>query len=227
MTMTAKQQPTPADTTRALATSASKKCIGNNDAKHATPAAPATPLVDDGVRHSAVDNINIDNNDDDVEEEEMISLGLSASGNMNDDGNGNGSDVVVGVDGSSSSRTKAMVGNNRKSVLPATPAAASSSVVYSQQHPHSGGNNYEGYGPPMRRTPGPGSSVAHQARHRRTPGAGQNGHNDVGIFFVSFCLLLRLERLIASVLEEFRLHHIASTTSTHSLSINLSCPCRC
>jgi len=199
--MTAKQQPTPADTTRTLAASASKNCNVNNEAKNAAPAAAAaTPLVDEGVRHSAVD-INIDNNDDE-EEEEMISLGLSVSGNMIEDG----SDVVVGsVDGS---RAMAMVGENRKSVLPATPAAASN-VVNSQQHPqhqHHSGGDYEGYGPPMRRTPGPGS-VAHQARHRRTPGAGQNGHNDVGIYFVSFCLLLQLERLIDSLYLVFYLHH--------------------
>jgi len=125
----------------------------------------------------------ISNNiDDDEDEEEMVSLGLSrdsgsflASINSKDE-----------LDESISSNTTAnnnninpppgislqppvnnndnMVGMNRKSAFPATPAAG---IANNNSRVQRVGNNVGA--PIVRRTPGP-MSTAHQARHRRTPG---------------------------------------------------------
>ena len=108
---------------------------------------------DDGTASAVDDGIRRSavDDDDNCDEEEMISLVLSVDSNSNEDGS---SSVAVSLAGNNTNTN-----NNNKctSAMPATPAAT-----------------YAGYGghnnPTMVR------SVAHQARHRRTPGAG-NGHN--------------------------------------------------
>ena len=144
----------------------------------------------------------INNNiDDDEYEEEMVSLGLSrdsgsflASINSKDE-----------LDESISSNTTAnnlnpppgislqppvvnnnnMVGMNRKSAFPATPAAG---VANNNSRIQRVGNNAGA--PIVRRTPGP-MSAAHQARHRRTPGPpGKHQQYTVSTFISIFMCLL-------------------------------------
>jgi len=135
----------------------------------------APALVDEeyGVRLSTSKSSN---NDDDEDEEEMISLGLTredslllASSNSNEQDNANinaaaaattaTNNVSHGIDNNGNTPARIlMVGTNRKSAFPATPA---------------------GVPTPIRRTPGP-MSAAQQARHRRTPGAGHS-HNDADL----------------------------------------------
>ena len=146
--MSTKQRLTQADARALVATG-----NGNDDG--------TASAVGDGIRRSAVDddnnnnsNTKFDDDDDNCDEEEMISLGLSVDSNSNEDGTSSSvavSSLVVG------NHTNTNNNNKCTSAMPATPAAT-----------------YAGYGghnnPTMVR------SVAHQARHRRTPGAG-NGHN--------------------------------------------------
>jgi len=141
----------------------------------------------------------ISNNiDDDEDEEEMVSLGLSrdsgsflASINSKDE-----------LDESISSNNTAninpppgislqppvnnnnnMVGMNRKSAFPATPAAG---IANNNSRVQRVGNNAGA--PIVRRTPGP-MSTAHQARHRRTPGPpGKHQQYTVSPFILYLCV---------------------------------------
>ena len=165
--MSTKQQLTQADARALVATG-----NGNDDGNGTASA------VGDGIRRSPVDddnnnnsNTKFDDDDDNCDEEEMISLGLSVDGNSNDDGSSSVAvSLVVGNNNNTNNNN-----NSCTSAMPATPAATST-VMYNQQSYHHQGDRekYAGYGghnnPTMVR------SVAHQARHRRTPGAG-NGHN--------------------------------------------------
>jgi len=118
-------------------------------------------------------------NEEDEDEEEMISLGLSREGsnilvssNSNEEnGNPAKNDGGVSVDGTgAATAATTMVGTNRKSTFPATPATPSMTASRVQQQQQ---QQQQRGGPPMRRTPGP-MSVAQQAKHRRTPGAGHS-----------------------------------------------------
>jgi hypothetical protein len=153
--MSTKQRLTQADARALVATG-----NGNDDG--------TASAVDDGIRRSAVDD------DDNCDEEEMISLGLSVDSNSNEDGS---SSVAVSLAGNNTNTNN----NNSctSSAMPATPAAAASTVMYSQQSYHQGDReHYAGYGGHNHNNPSMVRSVAHQARHRRTPGAGNsNGHN--------------------------------------------------
>eukprot|EP00579_Thalassiosira_antarctica_P005524 CAMPEP_0201893392 /NCGR_PEP_ID=MMETSP0902-20130614/38495_1 /ASSEMBLY_ACC=CAM_ASM_000551 /TAXON_ID=420261 /ORGANISM="Thalassiosira antarctica, Strain CCMP982" /LENGTH=1751 /DNA_ID=CAMNT_0048425149 /DNA_START=52 /DNA_END=5307 /DNA_ORIENTATION=- len=136
--------------------------------RHAGDTPPA--LVEECVR--VIPNSN--SNNDDEDEEEMISLGLSressliAISNSNEDDNAT---VTNSVSVEENTPAISMVGTNRKSTFPATPATPAMAASLVQQQQRSG--------PPMRRTPGP-MSVAQQARHRRTPGAGHS-HNEADL----------------------------------------------
>ena len=122
----------------------------------------------------------INNNiDDDEYEEEMVSLGLSrdsgsflASINSKDEldesissnTTANNINPPPGISLQPPVNNNNVVGMNRKSAFPATPAAGIANNNSRIQHV---GNNAGA--PIVRRTPGP-MSTAHQARHRRTPG---------------------------------------------------------
>ena len=122
----------------------------------------------------------ISNNiDDDEDEEEMVSLGLSrdsgsflASINSKDEldesissnNTANNINPPPGISLEPPVNNNNMVGMNRKSAFPATPAAG---IANNNSRVQRVGNNAGA--PIVRRTPGP-MSTAHQARHRRTPG---------------------------------------------------------
>lgn len=159
--MKANHRPIP-DDARAAATAIAAAPIARHFDDNASPPA----LLDE-----AASKIIIDDNED---EEEIVSLGLSVNSNTVSEADRDFSAVST-------------VGANRKSAFPATPATPTTALNYSRSQLLHGGKNSGGYGPPIpvRRTPGPMNVnvQAHQARHRRTPGAGQDANN----VSASFC----------------------------------------
>ena len=153
-----------------------------SDIRNNIPAPPGLDVSNISRRDSSID--------DDEDEEEMVSLGLSRDGSLQlattdshdslDDGDGGSQTQNNSIEPNIS----LMVGTNRKSAFPATPAtpvtaaAVNNNRMSSLQQRAAGG----GGGAPIRRTPGPGLSVAHQARHRRTPGAGAQQQHTVSNF---------------------------------------------
>ncbi|KAL9188372.1 hypothetical protein ACHAXT_006750 [Thalassiosira profunda] len=105
---------------------------------------------------------------EDEDEEELLSLGLSGGGGASLDG----LDITSQTEGSLGGSLDGSLGSLDGlgiSAFPATPAAP-------------GGGGGGGAMRPARRTPGPpgAAGVGRQARHRRTPGAG-NPHNEPNV----------------------------------------------
>ena len=153
-----------------------------SDIRNNIPAPPGLDVSNISRRDSSID--------DDEDEEEMVSLGLSRDGSLqlaadsHDDSLDDGDGGSQTQNNSIEPNISLMVGTNRKSAFPATPAtpvtaaAVNNNRMSSLQQQAAGG----GGGAPIRRTPGPGLSVAHQARHRRTPGAGAQQQHTVSNF---------------------------------------------
>ena len=85
-----------------------------------------------------------------------------------------------------------MVGINKKSAFPSTPAAPSSLQKHMMSMQQNNNNHHRGGGgaPIIRRTPGPGTmNIGHQARGRRTPGAGAQQQYHVSILCICLNVL--------------------------------------
>ena len=155
------------------------------------PAPPGLDVSNISRRDSSID--------DDEDEEEMVSLGLSRDGSLqlatdshDDSLDGDGGSQNQNNNNKNNNNNpnqpniSLMVGTNRKSAFPATPATPATTMNNNRMSSLQQRAAYGGGGAPIRRTPGPGGlSVAHQARHRRTPGAGaqEQQHTVSNLFF--------------------------------------------